>query len=82
MDSGGPLYMSYSQTPCNANGDEAFNISHELLTTSGLSRSQLVCVSVDDQVYSLERIYVNPVTDEDWDLLVSQYTHNYKYFYC
>lgn len=71
--------MSYSQTPCNANGDEAFNISYELLITSGLSRLQSVCVSVDDQVYPLERIYVNPVSDEDWDLLVSQNIFNYRY---
>lgn len=65
------MFMSYSQTPYNSNGDGAFNVSYELLSTIGLSLSQDVLVRVINQVYPLERIYVTPVTSEDWDLLVS-----------
>lgn len=65
------FYASYCQTPYNSNGHEAFNISHELLSTIKLNEAQHVLVTVVDQVYPLERIYVSPVTKEDWDLLVS-----------
>lgn len=65
------FYASYSQTPYNSHGDDAFNISHELSSTIGFTRSQFVLITVVDQVYPLERIYVTPVTNEDWDLLVS-----------
>lgn len=65
------FYASYSQTPYNSYGDDAFNISHELSSTIGFNRSQYVWITVVDQVYPLERIYVTPVTDEDWELLVS-----------
>ncbi|VVC44744.1 ATPase, AAA-type, core,ATPase, AAA-type, conserved site,Peroxisome biogenesis factor 1, N-terminal [Cinara cedri] len=64
------LYVSCSQTPYNSNGDEMFNISHEFLITLGLKVSQLVLITVVDHVYPLERIYVTPLTEEDWDLLV------------
>lgn len=64
------FYMSYSQTPYNSNGDEAFNISYELLVTVGLKKLQQLLITVINQVYPLERIYVTPVTNEDWDLLV------------
>lgn len=73
----GEFYVSYSQTPCNSNGNYAFNISHELLSSIGLYKSQNVLITVIDQIPTLERIHVSPVTIEDWDLLVS-----YNYFIC
>lgn len=65
------FYASYCQTPCNSNGAEAFNISYELATTIGLIASQYVLISLINQVNTLERVYVTPVTNADWDLLVS-----------
>ncbi|XP_015379787.1 PREDICTED: peroxisome biogenesis factor 1 isoform X2 [Diuraphis noxia] len=64
------FYASYCQTPCNANGADAFNISYELSTTIGLIASQYVLISLIDQVYTLERVFVTPVTNADWDLLM------------
>lgn len=66
------LYVSCSQTPYNSNGDETLNISHELLNTLALKKSQYVLATVMNQVYPLQRIYVTPVTVEDWDLIVSK----------
>ncbi|XP_025196709.1 peroxisome biogenesis factor 1 [Melanaphis sacchari] len=63
------FFASYCQTPCNSNGADAFNISYELSTTTGLNASQFVLISLIDQIYPLERIFVTPVTNEDWDLL-------------
>jgi hypothetical protein len=65
------FYASYCQTPCNSNGADAFNISYELSTTIGLNASQYVLISLIDQIYPLDRVFVTPVTNEDWDLLVS-----------
>jgi len=65
------FYASYCQTPCNSNGADAFNISYELSTTIGLNASQYVLISLIDQVCPLERVFVTPVTNADWDLLVS-----------
>ncbi|XP_027844705.2 peroxisome biogenesis factor 1 [Aphis gossypii] len=63
------LYASYCQTPCNSNGADAFNISYELSKTIGLTASQYVLISLIDQIYPLKRVFVTPVTNEDWDLL-------------
>lgn len=65
------FYASYCQTPCNSNGADAFNISYELAKTIGLIASQYVLISLIDQVQTLERVFVTPVTNADWDLLVS-----------
>lgn len=70
------FYSSYSQTPYNSNGDYAFNISHELLSTMRLKKSQNVLITPIDQVSTLKFIHVTPVTNEDWDLLVK-----YNYFF-
>ncbi|XP_060847155.1 peroxisomal ATPase PEX1 [Rhopalosiphum padi] len=64
------FYASYCQTPCNSNGADAFNISYELSTTIGLNASQYVLISLIDQIYPLDRVFVTPVTNEDWDLLM------------
>jgi len=65
------LYASCCQTPCNSNGADAFNISYELSKTIGLTSSQYVLISLIDQIYPLKRVFVTPVANEDWDLLVS-----------
>lgn len=72
----GEFYASYSQTPYNSNGEDAFNISHELLTTIGYKQSQSVSIMIVEQANPLERVYVTPLTANDLDLLVS----NKKYF--
>lgn len=64
------FYASFSQTPFNSNGDDALNISYELSSTIGLDRSQYVLIKIIGPMHTLNRIYVTPVTDEDWDLLV------------
>ncbi|XP_060858422.1 peroxisomal ATPase PEX1 isoform X1 [Metopolophium dirhodum] len=64
------FYASYCQTPCNSNGADAFNISYELSTTIGLNALQYVLISLIDQVCPLERVFVTPVTNADWDLLM------------
>jgi hypothetical protein len=64
------FYTSFSQTPFNSNGDDALNISHELSSTMGLDNSQHVLITIIGPVHPLNRVYVTPVTNEDWDLLV------------
>ncbi|XP_050439980.1 uncharacterized protein LOC126845364 [Adelges cooleyi] len=64
------FYMSCCQTPSNANGDDAFNMSFEMLTALQLRRSQLVTIAVFDEAPYLQRIWVSPVTEEDFDLLL------------
>lgn len=64
------FYLSYSQTPYNSNGDDAFNISHELSSSICLSKSKDVLITSIKYVNSLDRIYVTPVTNDDWELLV------------
>lgn len=64
------FYVSYSQTPYNSNGDDAFNISHEFSSTIGLYKSQNVLITGINYVNPLERIYVTPVTNDDWEILV------------
>lgn len=64
------IYVSYSQTPYNSNGDDAFNISHEFSSTIGLYKLQHVLITGINYINSLERIYVTPVTNDDWEILV------------
>ncbi|XP_050529647.1 peroxisome biogenesis factor 1 isoform X2 [Daktulosphaira vitifoliae] len=64
------FFTSYCQTPFNSNGNEALNISHEMLSALQLQESDLVTVAIFDQISSLERIYVTPLTNDDWDLLM------------
>lgn len=64
------FYASYSQTPFNSNGDNAFNISYELLSTMRLKISENVLITPIDHISTLKYINVTPVTNDDWELLV------------
>lgn len=74
------FYVSYSQTPYNSNGDDALNISHEFSSTIGLYKSQHVLITDINYVNSLERIYVTPVTNDDWEILVCYKKKIYIYY--